>query len=233
MQMRISDAFHVLRVEEIEITADYQMKKEEEREAARAERERLREERKVEMELAAARERLDKERSHLVTVIEKLKASGDTDAALERKLADVDSAIAQNDFRAANIRAGYVYVISNRGAFGRDVVKIGLTRRLEPLERIHELGDASVPFRFDVHAIYFSEDAVKLEADLHDHFAPCRVNWANDRKEFFFATPTEVRDVLAAKLGNLLEFAEHPESTEYLQSVRYWPAHVRAPSPSE
>lgn len=233
MEMRISDAFHVLRVEEIEITADYQMKKEEEREAARAERERLREERKVEMELAAARERLDKERSHLVTVIEKLKASGETDADLERKLADVDSAIAQNDFRAANIRAGYVYVISNRGAFGQHVVKIGLTRRLEPLERIQELGDASVPFRFDVHAIYFSEDAVKLETDLHDHFAPRRVNWANDRKEFFFATPMEVRDVLAAKLGNLLEFAEHPESTEYLQSVRYWPAHVRAPSPSE
>jgi hypothetical protein len=208
------------------------MKKEEERETARAERERLREERKVEMELAAAREQLDKERSHLVTVIEKLKASGETDPDLARKLTDVDNAIAQNDFRIANIRAGYVYVISNRGAFGQHVVKIGLTRRLEPLERIHELGDASVPFRFDVHAIYFSEDAVKLEAELHDHFAPRRVNWANERKEFFFATPAEVRDVLAAKLGNLLEFVEHAESTEYLQSIHYWPTHVRAPSPS-
>ena len=232
MEMRISDAYHVLRVEEITLTEDYQMKKEEEREAARAERERLREERKVEMELAAARERLDKERSHLVTVIQKLKASGETDPDLEHKLADVDSAIAQNDFRAANIRAGYVYVISNRGAFGQHVVKIGLTRRLEPMDRIYELGDASVPFRFDVHAIYFSEDAVKLEAELHDHFAPLRMNWANDRREFFFATPAEVRGVLAAKLGNLLEFAEHAESTEYLQSVRYWPAHIRAPSPS-
>lgn len=232
MEMRISDDYHALRIAEIELTADYQMKKEEEREAARAERERLREERKVEMELAAARERLDKERSHLATVIEKLKATGDSDPDLERKLADVDSAIAQNDFRAANIRAGYVYVISNRGAFGQHVVKIGLTRRLEPLERVYELGDASVPFRFDVHAIYFSEDAVKLEAELHNHFASRRVNWANDRREFFFATPAEVRDVLAEKLGNLLEFAEHAESTEYLQSVRYWPAHVRTPSPS-
>ena len=232
MEMRISDAYHALRMEEIELTADYQMKKEEEREAARAERERLREERKVAMELAAARERLDKERSHLATVIEKLKSTGDSDPELERKLADVDSAIAQNDFRAANIRAGYVYVISNRGAFGQHVVKIGLTRRLEPLERVYELGDASVPFRFDVHAIYFSEDAVKLEAELHNHFASRRVNWANDRSEFFFATPAEVRDVLAEKLGNLLEFAEHVDSTEYLQSVRYWPAHVRTPSPS-
>lgn len=232
MEMHISDAYRMLRVEEIELTADYQMKKEEEREAARAQRERLREERKVEMELAAARERLNKERSHLSAVIEKLRSSGETDPDLERKLSDVDSAIAQNDFRAANIRAGYVYVISNRGAFGQHVVKIGLTRRLEPLERINELGDASVPFRFDVHAIYFSEDAVKLETELHDHFASCRVNWANNRKEFFFATPAEVRDLLSAKLGNLLEFAELAESTEYLQSVRYWPAHVRTPSPS-
>lgn len=232
MKMRICDAYHRLRVDEIELTADYQMKKEEERETARAERERLREERKVEAELAAAREKLDKERSHLAAVIEKLKASGETDPDLEQKLVDVDNAIAQNDFRAANIRAGYVYVISNRGAFGQHVVKIGLTRRLEPMERIHELGDASVPFRFDVHAIYFSENAVKLEAELHAHFASHRVNWVNNRREFFFATPAEVRDLLAVKLGNLLEFAEHAESTEYLQSVRYWPEHVRAPSPS-
>lgn len=223
MEMRISDHFHALRIEEIELTADFLIKKEEEREAARAERERLREERKVEQELAAARERLTKERTHLVTVIEKLKASGSSDAELDRKLTEIDSAIAQNDFRAANIRAGYVYVISNRGAFGDRVVKIGLTRRLEPLDRINELGDASVPFRYDVHAIYFSEDAVRLESELHEHFASRRMNWVNNRREFFFATPSEVRSVLAEKLGNLLEFAEHAESTEYLQSVHYWP----------
>jgi hypothetical protein len=208
------------------------VKKEEEKEAARAERERLREERKVEAELAAAREKLEKERNHLVTVIEKLTATGSTDPELERKLADVDSAIKQNDYRAANIRAGYVYVISNRGAFGGHVVKIGLTRRLEPLDRIYELGDASVPFKYDVHAIYFSEDAVQLEYELHEHFSSRRVNWVNDRKEFFFASPAEVRSVLAEKLGNLLEFAEHVESTEYLQSVGYWPEHVRPPQPS-
>lgn len=115
MEMRIGDGFHALRIEEIELTADYLVKKEEEREIARAERERLREERKVEQELAAARERLEKERAHLVTVIEKLGASGLTDADLEEKLSNVDNAIVQNDYRAANIRAGYVYVISNPG----------------------------------------------------------------------------------------------------------------------
>lgn len=96
-------------------------------------------------------------------------------------------------------------MISNRGALGERVVKIGLTRRLEPLDRINELGDASVPFRFDVHAIYFSEDAVKLENELHDHFASRRLNWASNRKEFFFASPSEVRSVLVENVGNLLE----------------------------
>ena len=232
MEMRISDAFHALRIEEIELTADYLVKKEEEREIARAERERLREERKVEQELAAARERLEKERAHLVTVIDKLEASGLSDPDLQAKLSSVDNAIAQNDYRAANIRAGYVYVMSNRGALGERVVKIGLTRRLEPLDRINELGDASVPFRFDVHAIYFSEDAVKLENELHDHFASRRLNWANNRKEFFFASPSEVRSVSVEKVGNLLEFVEHCESTEYYQSVHYWPEECRQPGPA-
>lgn len=224
MQMQISDQYHALRVEEIELTADYLFKKQEEKEAERAERERLREERKVELELAAAREKLEKERAHIVAVIDKLKSRGDDDAALQQKLGEVESAIAQNDFRAANIRAGYVYVISNRGAFGGNVVKIGLTRRLDPIDRINELGDASVPFRFDVHALYFSEDAVTLESALHEEFAARKLNWANDRKEFFFASPAEVRAALATRVGNLLEFIEHAESTEYLQSVKYWPA---------
>jgi T5orf172 domain len=169
----------------------------------------------------------EKEREDLFTVIQKLAVSGATDPELESKLAQVDSAIAQNDYRAANIRAGYVYVISNRGAFGERLVKIGLTRRLDPLERIYELGDASVPFRFDVHAIYFAEDAVTLESELHAHFAAHRVNWVNQRREFFFASPAEVRSILVEKVGNLLEFAEHAESAEYLESIRYWPHDLR------
>jgi hypothetical protein len=231
MEMRISDAFHALRLEEIELTADFLMKKQEEREEAREERERLREEAKVAAELAAERARLDKERNHLVNALAALQAGGAADPKLEAKLAEIDDAIAQNDYRAANVRAGYVYVISNRGAFGDHVVKIGLTRRLEPFDMVQELGDASVPFRFDVHALFFSEDAVTLEAELHEHFAGRRVNFVNARREFFFATPAEVQQVLAAKVGNLLEFTEHAESTEYLQSMRYWP-NVPHPGPA-
>jgi hypothetical protein len=227
MQMQISDSFHALRLEEIELTSDFLMKKQEEREAAREERARLREERKVEAELAQERERLDKERAHLINALEAIRINGTSDDELERKLVALDEAIAQNDYRVANIRAGYVYVISNRGAFGENIVKIGLTRRLEPLDRVSELSGASVPFRFDVHGLFFAEDAVTLEAELHHHFADRRVNHANARKEFFFASPAEVRAVLVSKIGNLLEFTEHAESTEYLQSVRYWPDRQR------
>ncbi len=224
MEMQISDAFHALRLEEIELTADWLMKKQEEKEAAKEERARLREDRRVEKELAEERARLSKERSHIENAIAALVATGNEDLTLEAKLADLDEAIAQNDYRTANIRAGYVYVISNRGAFGDNVVKIGLTRRLEPIDRVNELGGASVPFRFDVHALFFSEDAVTLERELHEHFAERAVNLANSRKEFFFASPSVVRAVLEDKVGNLLEFTERAESTEYLQSVSGWPA---------
>lgn len=224
MEMHISDDFHALRVEEIELTADWLMMKQEEKEAEREEKARLREERRVERELAEERARLDKERAHLLNALNTMRASGQQDPDLELRLELIDEAIAQNDFRAANIRAGYVYVISNRGAFGDDVVKIGLTRRLEPTERVAELSGASVPFRFDIHTLFFSEDAVTLENELHKHFAARAVNQANPRKEFFFATPSEVRDVLTEKVGNLLEFSEHADATEYLQSIKKWPA---------
>lgn len=226
MEIRISDEFHELRIREVELTADWLMKKQEERELQREQRAELREQKRVEQELAAERERLDKERAHILNALNAIRNAGQVDAGLEGKLAAIDEAIAQNDFRIANIRAGYVYVISNRGAFGESVVKIGLTRRLDPIDRVNELGGASVPFRFDVHTLFFSEDAVTLENELHKHFAERALNRANPRKEFFFATPSEVRDALLEKVGNLLEFTEQADATEYLQSVNLWPESV-------
>jgi hypothetical protein len=223
MEMHISEEFHQLRVYEIELTSDFLMKKQQEKEEAREERARLREEKKVAAELAAEREKLDKEKNHILNALEALRSNGDSDPLLEEKLSQLEEAISQNDFRAANIRAGYVYVISNRGAFGANVVKIGLTRRLEPLNRVDELGGASVPFRFDVHGLFFSEDAVTLETELHNYFANRRLNHANARKEFFFASPSEVREVLKSKMGNLLEFTEKAEALDFNQSLQYWP----------
>jgi hypothetical protein len=225
MEMRVNPDYHTLRVAELQLTADYQMKLQEEREQAREERALLREQRRAEAELATERARLEKEHAHYLNALETLRANGDSVAAedLTARLADIEKAIAANDYRIANIRAGYVYVISNIGAFGPNIVKIGMTRRLEPMDRVRELGDASVPFRYDVHALHFSGDAVTLEHELHEFFAHRRVNHVNERREFFFATPAEVREVLVEKAGGLLEYTEAPEALEYLQSVRNWP----------
>ena len=224
MEMRISDEYHGLRVQEIELTADWLMKKYEEKELEKENRARIREEKRVEKEFAEERDRLQKEKLHLENAIRALSQKGERNPALEDNLCQLEEAISQNDFRLANIRSGYVYVISNRGAFGDNVVKIGLTRRLVPNDRITELGGASVPFRFDVHALFFSEDAVTLENELHKHFRNNALNVVNARKEFFFATPKEVRDVLSEKVGDLLEFSENGESLEYYQSMKYWSA---------
>ncbi|MFI9360345.1 DUF4041 domain-containing protein [Kitasatospora sp. NPDC053057] len=225
MEMRINPEYHALRVTELELTADFQMKVQEEREHARQERQLLREQRQAERELAAEKERLEKERAHYISVLASLRAKGDDTAATElsSRLADIENAIAANDYRIANIRAGYVYVISNIGAFGPNVVKIGMTRRLDPMDRVRELGDASVPFRYDVHALFFSEDAVALESELHRAFADRRVNFVNARREFFFTTPSEVRSLLADRVGGLLEFTEEPAALEYFQSRNRWP----------
>lgn len=225
MDMRINPDYHELRIRELELTADYQMKVKEDRERAREERELLKEQRRAEAELAAERERLEKEKSHYESALATLRAKGDDAAAeeLEARLTQIEEAIEANDFRIANIRAGYVYVISNVGAFGPNVVKIGMTRRLEPMDRVRELGDASVPFPFDVHALYFSDDAVTLENELHKAFADRRLNFVNHRREFFFATPTQVREILTEKTGGLLEYTDIPEADQYFQSKSRWP----------
>jgi len=227
MEMRISEQFHGLRLREIELTSDWLVKRQEEKEAAREERARLREERRVQRELEEERARLDKEKAHLENTIRSLALQGVVDQDLQARLDQVDDAIQHNDFRAANIRAGYIYVISNEGAFGPGVVKIGLTRRLEPTERISELSGAAVPFRFDTHTLFFSEDAVTLENELHKHFADRALNRTNSRKEFFFATPLEVREVLLERVGNMLEFVEGAEASEYRQSLRSWPSDAK------
>ena len=159
---------------------------------------------------------------------EMLAHKGDTEGAerMRAQLEDIDSAIEDVDYRAANVRAGYVYVISNIGALGKHVIKVGMTRRLDPMDRVRELSDASVPFNFDVHAMFFSEDAYGIEAEMHRRLADKRVNQVNLRREFFYATPSDARDLLTELTGELLQFTEEPEALEYHQSVRVAAAEV-------
>lgn len=223
MNIRISAAYHALRIRELELTADYLEKRAEEKEREAAERERLREERRVQQELARERARLEKEHEHYSNVIQRLIEQGKHDAAEEHQatLAQIEKAIEDVDYRVANVRAGYVYVISNIGAFGERMVKIGLTRRIDPTERVRELGDASVPFRYDTHALFFSDDAVGLEAKMHQRLADRRVNWVNKRREFFYVSPSEAKEHLVELAGELLEYVDEPEALEFRQSTNH------------
>ncbi|WP_238173602.1 DUF4041 domain-containing protein [Kribbella speibonae] len=221
MDIRIGAEYHSLRFKELELTADFLEKLAVEKERDKEEKARLREERQAQLELQRQREKLERERAHYVNALAALEDKGDVDAAnrMRAEMGEIDKAIEDVDYRAANIRAGYVYVISNLGAFGEQMVKVGMTRRLEPLDRIRELSDASVPFNFDVHAIHFSNDAVGVEAEMHRLLADRRVNRVNLRREFFYATPAEVRDLLAAVAGDLLEYTDVAEASEYHQSI--------------
>lgn len=222
MNIRISDPYHRIRIEELELTADYLQKRAEEKDREKAERERLREERRVQEELARERARLEKEHQHYVNALDRLLSKGDDHDGVMRMremLEKIKKAIEDVDYRVANVRAGYVYVISNIGSFGEGMIKIGLTRRLDPTERVRELGDASVPFRYDTHALVFSDDAVGLEAKIHTRLASRRVNWVNKRREFFYVTPEEAKEALVDLAGELLEYVEVPEALEYRQSL--------------
>jgi len=221
LQIAISSKYHEQRLYELDLTADFLVRQEQEKQEIRDQRERQREEEKAAREFAAEKERLEKERRHYVAALSKLPEDPNDSqrAELEQKLLDIDSSIQGVEEREANIRAGYVYVISNRGSFGEHIVKIGLTRRLEPMDRVRELGDASVPFLFDVHALIFSNDAVTLETTLHQKLEHKRVNLVNQRREFFYATPSDVRQLLEEMGGEyLLEFKELPEALEWYES---------------
>lgn len=221
MSIRISTPYLQLRVRELELTADFLQKEAEEKEAERLERERLREERKVEAEIERERAKLEKEKQHYTNALAALVEKGDTEGAarIETQMADVNRALADVDYRAANIRAGYVYVISNIGSFGEEMVKVGMTRRLDPMDRIRELSDASVPFNFDVHALFFSKDAVGIETAMHEKLSERRVNIVNQRREFFRATAAETKVHLAELAGELLQFQDTPEALEYRQGL--------------
>jgi hypothetical protein len=224
MEIRIDDRYHRLRCAEIVLTADYRAKVEAGKEEARAIREEMKEQAAAARDYERTRAKLDKDQAHVESSLAALVRRGDGESvaalSLRSRLEEIEAGRVAVEELAGNARAGHVYVISNIGAFGAGVVKIGMTRRLDPYDRIRELGDASVPFRFDVHAVVQHHDAVGLERALHERFADRRLNQVNHRREFFRATPAEVlaalRDIPGA---GVLDFAERPEAPEWRAST--------------
>ncbi len=230
--INISNKYLNLKLEELYLVHEFALKKQEEKEEQAAIREQMREEAKAQKEIENQMKKLEKESSHYTNAIEKAKLELDTvkddekDALLakirelENKLTDVDEKVKDVDYRNANQRAGYVYVISNIGSFGEDVFKIGMTRRLEPLDRVKELGDASVPFQFDVHAMIFSDDAPSLENALHKVFDNKKVNMMNSRKEFFNVTIDEIENAVKENFDKAVVFTKTAIAEEYRESLK-------------
>jgi hypothetical protein len=221
MSIAITPSYHSARIEELRLVADFLEQQAREKEAERERREQMKEEEKAQKEFEAEKTRLEKELNHQENALEKAVESGNAEA-IEAARANIDaltSAIQGVESRAANTSMGYVYVISNIGSFGEGVVKIGLTRRLDPDLRIHELSNASVPFIFDKHAAILVDDAVSLEHSLHKAFENLRINKANPRKEFFRVSPKEAVAKLEELSGKeVFEFSEVAEAIEWRQT---------------
>ena len=219
-----------LKIEELRLAAEYELQKQEEKELLREQREKEREDKKLQAEIKAKRKQLEKDRDHFKNMVAKVtellkEAKNDEVDELRRQLAEYQDKLSELDeieedidYREGHATAGYVYVISNIGSFGEDVYKIGVTRRLEPLERIRELSSASVPFQFDVHALIFSEEAFALETELHNQLANYKVNKVNGRKEYFKVSFEEIRNILVTHKELTVELNEMPEAFEYRQT---------------
>lgn len=210
-----------LKVEELNLAFAYAELKEEEKEEQRRIREQMREEAKRQAELEEKRKTINKEQQHYENELKRA-LERNRDAELIRKLreriAELENSKKDVDKLEATVKAGYVYIISNEGSFGENCYKIGTTRRLNPLDRVDELGNASVPFRFDVHALIFSEDCFELESKLHKIFDAKRVNKVNKRKEFFNVTLDEIVEVVNNQLGLNVEFTLEAIAREYRES---------------
>lgn len=229
-QLWVTQEYLTSKLRELYLVHEHREKVEEEREEQRRIKEQMREEEKALREIEKAKKAAGKEEADKTNALDKardelLQAHGkQTDRLqiivdrLEAELKDALERKAKAIARAQLTRSGHVYVLSNIGSFGEEDYKIGMTRRLEPLDRVKELGDASVPFRFDVHAMIYSEDAPTLENVLHKHFDSRRVNMVNLRREFFYVTLDEIREAVEDNFG-FITFKTVPDAEEYWQTV--------------
>ena len=211
MQISISNEYYQAKVDELHLAFEYRQKKQAEKEEQREARAALREAAKLQKEIEEQRKAINKERNHyqnaLLSVLKQIESSPTpSDELIQKKnelesqLGVIDVKIKDLDYREANQRAGYVYV--------------------NPQDRVDELGDASVPFNFDVHAMIFSDDAPALENALHKAFENRKVNMVNHRREFFNVTLDEIKDVIRQNYDKTVEFVDIPDAEQYRESLK-------------
>ena len=213
----------------VKIEYNYYVKKEQARQEQLAIREQMRQDAEERKALEAEKKKVEKEESKYLAEIEKAKSQLETASNqeledLKKKIANLENQLAAVSLKKeeianlANGKAGNVYIISNLGSFGKNVFKIGMTRRINPQDRVNELGDASVPFKFDVHSFIFSDDAVGLESKLHQIMDSKRVNKVNRRKEFFYTSIDELEKIVS-EIDPTAEFNKTMLAEEFRQSL--------------
>ncbi len=235
---KLGQGFHVylskqyfdLKRKELILEYEYQSKKQQEKEEMRAVQAELREEEKARREFEQAQREAEKQEAVYQKALDKARkefeaSTGDKHDKLQLQIEKLEQELKEAHEKkeralsmAQQTKRGHIYIISNIGSFGDNVYKIGMTRRLEPIDRVKELGDASVPFQFDIHAMIYSEDAPALENELHKAFANRKVNMLNYRKEFFRVTLDEIEQK-AKEIGLEAEFSRLPEAMEYRETL--------------
>lgn len=227
--VEITQEYFNLKMKELILEYEFRAKKQQEREEQRALAEELREEEKAKREYEKAQKEAEKEEAYYQKILEKVKKDfqnqNGNPEELQNRIVELEKDLEEARLKkeralsmAQQTKRGNVYIVSNIGSFGENVYKIGMTRRLEPLDRIRELGDASVPFRFDVHAMIYSDEARTLEHELHKAFADKALNLFNFRKEFFNVTLEEIEKKVK-ELGFEAEFSTIPEAEEYNETI--------------
>lgn len=229
-QVSITNEYFKLKSEELILEYEYQAKRQQEKEEMKAIQDELREEEKARREYEKAQRDAEKQEALFQKALEKARKEFEESKGvnteelktqiekLEQELREAQEKKERALSMAQQTKRGHVYIISNIGAFGEDVFKIGMTRRLEPIDRVKELGDASVPFQFDVHAMIYSDEARTLEYELHKAFSHKKINMLNNRKEFFKVSLEEIEDKIK-ELGFEAEFTKMPEAMEFRETL--------------
>ncbi|WP_078123906.1 DUF4041 domain-containing protein [Leptospira alexanderi] len=229
--IHITNEYYKLKLNELRLTHEYQDKIYQEKQEQKRIQEQIREEERSQKEIEKALKDSEDEEKRYTKALEQAKkelekAQGDQLQKIQLKMAELQRELEEAQqlkqralSMAQQTKAGHVYVISNIGSFGESVYKIGMTRRLEPMDRVKELGDASVPFEFDVHAIIYSENAPELEKLFHREFDLRKVNLVNNRKEFFYITLNEIEEIAKKHIIDI-EFTKIAEAREYRESLK-------------
>jgi Domain of unknown function (DUF4041)/Meiotically up-regulated gene 113 len=226
----LNTAYLRLKRDELILEHEYQTKRQQEKEEMRAIQEELREEEKAKREFEQAQREAEKEEATYQKALDKARkemelATGEKHDKLQSQIEKLEQELKEAQEKkeralsmAQQTKRGHVYIISNIGSFGENIYKIGMTRRLEPTDRVKELGDASVPFQFDIHAMIYSDEAPTLENELHKAFTNKKVNMLNYRKEFFNVTLDEIEEKVK-EIGLDAEFSRLPEAMEYRETI--------------